>query len=363
VVTGCAATNWIKTNSKVDGVDYLIDNKNKDFVSDLLEKRYTNKKQNMENQYLKNIDLPTTTLPTDKFMRSRRVVIKIQDGCHRFCTYCIVPYLRGLPKSRKISDIVTEINSFDGFQEAVLTAINTEAFGRDTGENFIELINQILKNTYISRISFGSIHPWTLDDEFLNFYKTVANSFRFADFFHIPLQSGSDKMLGLMKRGYTRDEIMSKLNSIKEINNLALIGTDIIVGFLEETDSDFEDTYNFLEKSPIAKFHVFRYSKRQHTASYYLGKRLQEPSDSQKKARSKKLRDLSEAKYNEFQNKHIDRVFDALVLENKENEYQQAVLSNNMIAMVKVNKDFTGEKKRVKILDCCNDVLIGNVIS
>lgn len=361
VVTGCAGTNWIKTNTKVKQVDYIIDNKNKEFVADLIGKKYFQKEVSNVNLLSPKIDKEYSE--TDKFLDSKRVIVKIQDGCHRFCTYCIVPYLRGLPKSKKINEVISKINEHKNYKEAVLTAINTEAFGFDTKEKFNDLITLVLEKTEISRISFGSIHPWTLNDDFFELYKKkLSHSNRFVDFFHIPLQSGCNKILRLMKRDYTKEEIMTKLQTITSINKFAFIGTDIIVGFLEESDNDFEETFNFLEKTPISKFHVFRYSKREHTASFYLGKRLSEPSDSTKKARSLKLRELSDKKFYEFQQKHTGKVFEALFLRRHSNSKQQAVLTNNMSVFVKTQKDETGNKKNVRILETKDGILLGDIV-
>ncbi|QQS43611.1 MiaB/RimO family radical SAM methylthiotransferase [Candidatus Roizmanbacteria bacterium] len=362
VVTGCAATNWSKTNTKVGGVDYLIDNKSKELIAELLEKKYNHKIEFPQVEPVKTFDEPTESTATDKFMRSKRVIIKIQDGCHRFCSFCIVPYLRGLPQSTKIEDIVKQIHSYPEYVEAILTAINTEAYGRDTGETFVDLVETILTKTDISRISFGSIHPWTFQDDFFNLYRKYAQSNRFVDFFHIPLQAGSDNMLKLMKRGYTRDEFIEKLNMLKDINEFAFIGTDVIVGFLEETDQDFEDTYSFLEKTPISRFHVFRFSRREHTAAYYLSKRLKQPSPAVKKARSQRLRDLSDKKYAAFQEIHVGKTFETLILERREGDYQHGLLTNQMLVRVKTEKDFTGDLKNVRIYDYRNGELFGKIV-
>ncbi len=362
VVTGCAATNWSKTNTKVNGVDYLIDNKSKELIAELLEKKYYLTMSPPDVKTVQTFDEPSENSATDKFMRSKRIIIKIQDGCHRFCSFCIVPYLRGLPQSTKIDDIVKQIQSYPEYVEAILTAINTEAYGRDTGETFVDLIDAILTKTDIPRISFGSIHPWTFQDDFFNLYRKYAESNRFVDFFHIPLQAGSDNMLKLMKRGYTRAEFVEKLHMIKDINEFAFIGTDVIVGFLEETDQDFEDTYSFLEETPISRFHVFRFSKREHTAAFYLSKRLNQPSPSVKKARSQRLRVLSEKKYAAFQSKHVGETFETLVLERRVEDYQQGLLSNQMLVNVKTEKDFTGELKNVRIYDYQNGELFGKIV-
>lgn len=362
VVTGCAATNWAKTNTNVNGVDYLVDNKSKEHVAELLEKKYNLGLTLPKIQIDKRYDEASENAATDKFMRSKRVIIKIQDGCHRFCSFCIVPYLRGLPQSTKIEDIVSQIQSYPEYVEAILTAINTEAYGRDTGESFVDLIDAILTRTDIPRISFGSIHPWTFQEDFFDVYRKYAHTNRFVDFFHIPLQAGSDNMLRLMKRGYTRDEFIEKLNLIKDINEFAFIGTDVIVGFLEETEQDFEDTYSFLEKTPISRFHVFRFSKREHTAAYYLSKRLKQPSPAVKKARSQRLRELSDKKYAAFQEKHVNKTFETLILERKDGDYQQGLLSNQMLTWIKTEKDFTGELKNVRIYDYRNGELFGKIV-
>lgn len=360
VVTGCAATNWSKTNTKVEGVDYLVDNKGKEYIVDLIEQKY-HFKHAKQVKTQKSIDTTMTGLADDTFMRSKRAIIKIQDGCHRFCSFCIVPYLRGLPSSTPIDRIVSQVKALQGFSEVVLTAINTEAYGRDTGESFSELVRSVLEKTTIPRLSFGSIHPWSFQDDFFSLYESYASSPRFVDFFHIPLQSGSNRMLSLMKRGYTREEFVEKLHRIARINPQAQISTDVIVGFLEETDQDFEDTYSFLAETPIARFHVFRYSPREHTASYYLGKRLSKPSPSVQKERSLRLRELSDIKFTVFQQGHVGKSFETLMLEKRKNGHELGLLSNQMQVWVKTEKDFTGEFVHVTITTAKSGMLFGKI--
>lgn len=357
VVTGCAATNWIKTKTQVEEVDYIVDNQNKEFMADLLEKKYAKKAHSV--RINPAFDTPVAT---DTFTRSGRAIIKIQDGCNRFCTFCIVPYLRGLPKSVPIDELVTKVKQFSRYPEVILTAINTNAYGYDTKESFTDLLKQLFTETDIPRFSFGSIHPWSIDEEFLSIYKQYKDSKRFVHFFHIPLQAGSDNMLRLMKRNYTRQEFIEKLHAIAEINPFAFIGTDVIVGFLEESDQDFEDTYTFLKDTPISKFHVFRYSTRQHTAAYYLGKRLKKPSPEVAKKRSEALRQLSDMKYKQFQAKHINNTFEALLLERRKDNYQLALLENQMPAYIETKKDMTGELKRVTITELKTGNLVGRVV-
>lgn len=359
IVTGCAATNWIKQGIKISEVDYIIDNSNKEYVSDLIEKNIIQKSPSSHSIV---ISREKNTLQ-DKFLNSKRAFIKIQDGCQRFCTYCIVPYLRGLPKSKSIQSIVDTIKNYeDTIKEACLVAINTEAFGYDSKEKFIDLIYSVLNTTNIARLSFGSIHPWSVNEDFFELYKAKLSDDRFVKFLHIPLQSGSNKMLNLMKRGYTREEFIEKLHKIHQMDPLAYIGTDVIVGFLEETDKDFEDTYTFLEQTPISKFHVFRFSQRNHTAAFYMSKRLNEPTVAEKSKRAKALAELGKKKYELFLQQHTEKNFSCLFLEKRDDDMQHGLLSNQIPVKIKTDKNFAGEIKSVRIINYKNGELFGKIV-
>ena len=293
VTTGCSATLWMKNNTKPDRADYWIDNKRKHTIVPLLTR--------LSNTSIPLKRIQNSNRSSDKFLNSGRMMIKIQEGCNRYCSYCIVPYLRGPVKSEAISDIIQLIlSSKQPVSEVILTAINTEAFGKDTGENLIQLVEGVLKNTKIERVSFGSIHPWSITDEFLSWYKDNKDNPRFVHFFHIPIQSGSDTILNLMNRQYTRKEVMHRLMALHTINPHALIATDVIVGFPGESEKEFQETYEFLKKCPISKFHVFRYSPRPGTAAEKLSTLYKEPPSDIKKQRAKKLADLSAKKYQVF---------------------------------------------------------------
>lgn len=363
VVTGCAATNWVKTRTEVKGVDLLIDNQNKEFMATLIEKRLQGTESSLEGlSSAKNTynSLSSATYQ-DKFLQSKRLIIKIQDGCQRFCTYCIVPYLRGLPKSIPVQTIIDTLNNMEqDYKEVILTAINTEAYGYDTKkETFLDLVKAVLEQTNAPRMSFGSIHPWSFTEDFFTLYEQYAQSKRWVHFFHVPLQSGSNKMLSLMKRNYTREEFVEKLDRLARLNPFAFIGTDVIVGFLEETDKDFDDTYTFLEQTPISKFHVFRYSERQHTAASYMGKRLNEPTPEEKKKRAHALAELGKKKYAAFVEKHVGHTFEALLLERREGNWQHALLENQIPVLVKTEKDLVGELKDVKVVENKEGNLLG----
>ena len=356
VVTGCSATYWLKNNLYQNlPVDLIIDNVHKEFLIDLIRKILGFKPTRSHN-------LPYN-LNSNKFIGSGRVMIKIQDGCQRYCTFCMVPYLRGIPKSQRINNLELKIKNFEGkAKEVILTAINTQAFGFDTKETFIDLIKTVIEKTTIPRISLGSVHPWSLTDDFLAFYRSFLPKNRLINFFHIPIQSGSNKMLSLMKRGYRREEILSKLNELQGLNPFALIATDIIVGFLEETDSDFEETYNFLKDSPINKFHIFRFSKRSKTQADYMAKSLIEPSAADKLKRAEVLIKLSHKKFEKFNIKNVGRVSSVLFLEKTTGKYRNGLLDNQLPILVASGSAKAGEIKNVKVIEFKKGRLFGKII-
>lgn len=330
VITGCSATLWQKYGEEgAKLADIVVPNTEKSRLVSLLATSGVAMAQ-VERQ-----DVPVVP---DKFRRSNRLLVKIQDGCHRFCSYCIVPYLRGTPQSTKIRDIVKYINSFDVMpSEVVLSAINTEAFGKDTGESLIELIKAVLKQTKVPRIAFGSIHPWSLTDDFIEYYRTTLSSNpRFVQFFHVPIQSGSQTVLKLMRRQYDIKDIISRLHKIQTIRPDALLATDVIVGYLGETDTLFKETVKTLKDSPISRFHVFRFSNRAHTAAYYLKKQLIEPDASVKKERSEVLLDLSAKKVAKFTKRLTGTESDALAIAPVK-EGTKILLHNHIEAVIAKN--------------------------
>ncbi|PIU03628.1 hypothetical protein COT44_02435 [Candidatus Shapirobacteria bacterium CG08_land_8_20_14_0_20_39_18] len=293
------------------------------------------------------------------YEESGRTLIKIQDGCDQFCSYCIVPYLRGKPKSKKIKEIIREIRNIEVIREIILTAINTDLFGSDNGENLTDLIKKILDETEIERLSFGSINQNSINDDLVKVFQSP----RIVKYFHIPIQSGSDKILELMNRNYKVEEIRGKLEEVKKLDPLTFIGTDIIVGFPGETEENFQETYKFLEQSSISRFHIFRFSKREGTLGWNLENKLGAVPESVKKSRSKELEDLGKRKYQIFLEKHIGKTFKALFLVKKEGKYQEVLLENNVPAWIETQKDFKGQIIEVSIENLRNRRLFGQVPS
>jgi threonylcarbamoyladenosine tRNA methylthiotransferase MtaB len=377
IVTGCAATQWVKTNQIINKVDQMIVNTDKNNIVQLIEQLDWLLPDRIVSRLTPRNDNPNISKPInshtynnsrknlfsqDKFTNSGRYIVKIQDGCNRFCSYCIVPYLRGKPITRKIYEIIDEINEIgDRAKEIILTGINTEFFGVGNQETLPKLLDEILNKTKIERLSLGSIHPWSINKEFINWYKENTGNSRLVHFFHIPIQSGSDKILQLMNRGYTSQEIMNKLIQIHKINPSALIGTDIIVGFPEESDKEFNETYEFLSISPISKFHIFRYSPRIGTKAIQIEKQAGLVSPRDKIFRSKKLTKLGQQKYQEFINSLVGKSGKSHLLRGFQNNVQAALFINQIPLSVKVNqKRLEGTIENVIIESITNNHVIAS---
>ncbi len=333
VITGCSATYWHQHNSAYAGMaDLLIPNTQKPRLIEAIESKWGFDAPGLKDAENEPLD--------DKFRYSRRLLVKIQDGCHRFCSYCIVPYLRGQPQSVPIKQIVQYVNSFaPSPSEVILSAINTESFGKDTGESLLDLIAAMKEQTHVPRIGFGSIHPWSLNTDFLQFYKdTLVNEPRFLPFFHVPLQSCSNPVLKYMNRPYKIEDIKESLNAIVMSKPDVFIATDIIVGFLGETDELFEETYRQLVSLPISRIHVFRFSLRPHTAADTLKKTLFEVPENIKKERAHRLIQLSNKKYAAFVKTLIGSASHALAIRYDEKQKGTRLLLHNQVEGFLPNK-------------------------
>jgi len=359
IVTGCSATEWMNSDVQPPERTHFLSNEHKrnivPYILTLLK----------EPVLASSFAPPCRGEVTDKFMQSGRLTIKIQDGCTRFCSYCIVPQLRGTPTSSSIASIVQEIqgSSFplDSIKEVVLTAINTEYFGKESGQTIMDLVDAICKETTVPRISFGSINPWSITDDFLSWYKHNSQNSRLVHFFHIPIQSGSDSVLTRMNRQYTTQELFKKITAIKAINPLAFIGTDVIVGFPGETDVEFEETRKFLVNSSIDRFHIFRFSLRPHTAAETMIQMLGEPTPAEKATRSQTLLSIGETHLTQFMQNNISRTTSALCLEPYKDGLQEALLDNQLPVYIQTDPLPAGTIVSIEITEMKNGRLRGRI--
>ena len=242
-----------------------------------------------------------------------RYFLKVQDGCDYFCSYCTIPFARGRSRNGKIADLVAQAQraADQGGKEIVLTGVNIGDFGKSTGESFLDLIKELDKVKGIERYRISSIEPNLLTDEVIAF---VASSRAFMPHFHIPLQSGCDEVLKLMRRRYDTELFASKVRRIKEIMPHAFIGVDVIVGARGETEEFFEKAYRFLEGLDVTQLHVFSYSERPGTQALKIDYVV---SQEEKHRRSQLLLELSEKKTHNFYASYIGKEAVALMEKSK----------------------------------------------
>ncbi|MFC2121081.1 tRNA (N(6)-L-threonylcarbamoyladenosine(37)-C(2))-methylthiotransferase MtaB [Bacteroidota bacterium] len=305
VVTGCLAQISVEELAKIDGVDLILGNNEKFDILKYLDKVIKNKAPEIFNENIMGQD---EFNPSFSLSDRTRSFFKVQDGCDYKCSYCIIPHARG--KSRNISikntlSIAKNITKSD-VKEIVLSGVNVGDFGKSTNERFVDLIKALDELSGIERFRISSIEPDLLTDEIVDF---IAKSKSFVPHFHIPLQSGSGRILKLMKRRYGVSTFTNRINIIHSIMPLACIGVDIITGFPGETDEDFQETYEYLKLIDISYIHVFPYSERNNTYSVKMHPKI----NSEKiKKRKKILQYLSEEKKKKFYKKNIGQTANVL---------------------------------------------------
>ena len=237
-----------------------------------------------------------------------RCFLKIQDGCNYYCTYCTIPFARGNSRNMSIRETVQQAEEVakQGAKEIILTGVNIGDFGKSTNETFLDLIKELEKVKGISRFRISSIEPNLLSNEIIEF---VAQSEKFVNHFHLPLQAGSNKVLKLMKRRYNRELFAQRIEKIKSLLPDAFIGVDVIAGSRGESDQDFEDAYLFIKELPISQLHVFPYSERQGTKALEIKEIVPIP---ERKRRAKILQILSEKKLNAFYRENLGKTEEVL---------------------------------------------------
>lgn len=290
-----------------------------------------------------------------------REYLKIQDGCEQFCTYCIVPYVRGPVVSRPYDDIIAEAKCIDqrGFKELVLTGIHTGFYGKDLPDdiNLVAVLKGLLKETNIRRIRLSSLEPKEVSDELIDL---VASNDRLCNHFHIPLQSGDNEVLQKMGRPYTREEYIALTKRIYKAIPDAAISADIIVGFSGETDGAFENTIDVLGNAEFSFIHSFPYSPREGTKAAIFPHRV--PGEL-KEQRQKLLLQLGDFYKYRFAERHIWQPLDVLVESKDKNGYYQGHTDNFlMVRFPAESKSLCGKIVKVKALKNDGGVLIGEEI-
>jgi threonylcarbamoyladenosine tRNA methylthiotransferase MtaB len=344
IVTGCYAQLQAEEISKIEGVDAVLGSNEKFKIFSLIP------------EFNKDAPSCIQVTPTDKLnefnfaysseaLGRTRAFFKIQDGCDYKCTFCTIPQARGKSRSTNPDAVVNEFRTLvnKGYKEIILTGVNVGDYGKHIDESLFQLINKMLEVEGDYRIRISSIEPNLLTDEII---KLTANNSKMAKHFHIPLQSGSTKMLKLMQRRYKTEDYKSlilKLN--KDISDVG-IGVDVIVGFPGETESDFMETYNFLKDLPISYLHVFTYSERPNTEAIKMEDSV---PISERKRRNNMLRILSEKKRIQFYNKMLDKTTTVLFEDKNDNGSMLGWTSNYVRVKHVYNKELINKLSQNRI--------------
>ena len=290
-----------------------------------------------------------------------RAFMKIQDGCDRYCSYCIIPYARGRVRSRDLESIVKEVENLasNGYKEVVLTGIHVASYGKDIKETDIKLldvIKQINDIEGIERIRLSSVEPILFTDEFV---EAVSTMDKVCPHYHLSLQSGCDETLKRMKRRYTTEEYKAIVDRLRAAIPNVSITTDVIVGFPGETNEEFDKTYEFLKDIELTHMHVFKYSPRKGTPAATMENQV-DPST--KHERSEKLLQLNEENFNKFGQKMLDKEFNVLFEQKVGDNKYEGLTENYVKVIVESDNDISEQILKVKITDVKNEFLEGILV-
>ncbi len=349
IMIGCYSQVSPGEVADIDEVDYILGSDGKKELIKLLNKNNSNKflkdivefRELREYEDLKLEELSTTT----------RAYIKIEDGCDQFCTYCIIPYARGMVRSRPIKSVNEQVKILieKGVKEIVLTGTHLGAYGQDFPGNYrlSDLLEELIEIKGNFRIRISSIEVTEIDDKFIDL---IAKNKKICSHIHLPLQSGSERILRLMNRPYTREEFTKVVDLLyRSIPDLA-ITTDIITGFPGMTEKDFNLTYNYIKKINFSRLHVFPFSAREGTPAARMKNRI---NGNIIKKYSNKLRELNKELMLSFQSKHLGKIKEILIEEKRDNNTGLLTgLTNNYIRVnIDIEDKYINTIQKVKLLE------------
>ena len=346
VATGCYAEVSRDELQKIKEVDLVVGNKDKSKLIELVE-NFQDKGAYINDSISNEIEFQD--YGTITYTEKTRAVIKVQDGCNNFCSYCIIPYAKGRIRSRKLDSVIEEVKQIaeKGIKEIVITGIHVASYGKDfnDGTKLIDLLEEINKIDGIRRIRLGSLEPNLIDKEFVDRLKKNVN--KICDHFHLSLQSGCNDTLKRMNRKYTTEEFEKGVNLLrKEFPDVALT-TDIIVGFPGETEKEFNETYDFLSRIKFSKMHVFKYSPRKGTLAAKMQDQI---APDIKDKRSNLLIELSNKYEIEFLEKFIGKKVEVLFETKTVDGYTEGHTSNYMMVKA-IGENLENEINEVEILE------------
>ncbi len=369
VACGCYAQVAKKELEKIPEIDLILGINEKNEIEKYIENAMNSKQNITQVSEVANqkefLDFGAVT-----YTEKTRAVIKVQDGCNQFCSYCIIPYARGRIRSRKPQSVLDEIQkiSMQGIKEVVITGIHVASYGKDflqdnnpteeanTSYYLIDLLEDIQKIDRIKRIRLGSLEPSLITKEFTTRLSKLS---KICNQFHLSLQSGCNSTLKRMNRKYTIEDFENGVNLLRQAFPNVHITTDIIVGFPGETDEEFKQTYEFLSKIKFYKMHIFKYSPRKGTVAANMPNQI---DGNKKEERSNLLIELSNKNEEDFQKQYIGKQIEVL-FEDKEGEYFKGHTANYMVAKLKTNENLENVIKKVEVAGTKNLELICKEIS
>ena len=353
-LTGCMVQAFPDDASSLSQADIIIGNRDVKKIVDAINSYDNQRIFNVEEH--QNGDL-YNTVGLSSFNERTRAFMKIEDGCDRFCTYCIIPFARGRVRSREVADIKAEAErlSKNGFCEIVLVGINLTSYGKDKDFNICDAVDAVCEVEGIKRVRLGSLEPDHITDEMLARFKAQS---KFCPQFHLSLQSGCDATLKRMNRHYDSAFYEDLVNRIRNTFDNAAITTDIMVGFAGETEDEFNQSLEFAKKIGFARAHIFAYSRRSGTIAAGLKEQV---TNSEKQKRAHLMAEATSKTEKDFLNNQVGNVFPVL-FETQENDIAEGYTPNYTRVIVNSKNILTGEIKDVLIKNAKDDYCIGEVI-
>jgi len=357
VIIGCYAQLKPEEIAKMEGVDMVLGANEKFNLIEHLERLESRPESAIVS--FDNIKKTNEFIPSFSFGDRTRSFLKVQDGCDYFCTFCTIPLARGKSRNATIASTIKEAEKIarTAVKEVVLTGVNIGDFGQGGEENFFGLVRELDKVDGIDRFRISSIEPNLLSNEIIEFCLRDAD--RFVPHFHIPLQSGSNRLLQTMRRKYERELYADRVKKIKELRADACIGVDVIVGFPGETDEEFMETIEFLKDLDVSYLHVFTYSERANTTAVKLGDPV---PMSVRKERSKMLHILSDKKKRKFYEENVGSVRTVLFEQEEENGMMFGFTENYVKVKFPYNQELTNTFQQIELTEIDRDGIVKCVV-